>query len=100
MKKISFNKAKSLSEKKWKHIVENNGQITDSLYTEIPALKTFFCDCPMCHYRFEVLNKNCDNCIYEFICTENFQKWYDNKTKENAELIYNNIKIANFNNQK
>lgn len=90
MKKLTFEEAKKLSVQKWEYIVNNNGQ-KKGLKNVIPGVKKMFNKCPMCAYHFIQQDGSCVDCIYDLTCNTFYQTWNKDRTKENAQVVLEQI---------
>ena len=90
MGKMSLDRAKKLSEKKWKFIVENDGS-DSGLTKKIKSLENYQSHCAMCHYQLEVMDSDCDHCLYTEVCHIPYFNWTSFKSVNHAQIVLNEI---------
>lgn len=94
--KLTLEKAKELSDKKWTLIFNNDGKVPDNLLEVMPELNSMKILCSMCEYQWQTFNSYyCNMCIYAKLCGPQFQYWKRYETKENAFAVVTEIRKLN-----
>ena len=93
---LTLEKAKELSAKKWKLLVENDGNERKVLEI-LPELSEFRSKCAMCEFVYTQDHPSCDCCLYKDLCLEEYGHFLDSPCSDTAEEVYNIIIYRNQN---